>query len=326
MDSISSFKSVKSHNIDIEANTKHSFMVLPNFFIVGAAKAGTTSLYAMLKQHPQIYMSPVKEPNFFALEGDSLDYAAGTTSAGYLDKCITDLEAYHKQFQSVKAETAIGEASPIYLYHPKAPERIQNYIPDAKLIVILRDPVERAYSNFLHHVREGLETFPDFEQALRAEEKRIHENWWWGFYYVKAGFYHDQLQRYIERFDASQMKVYLYEDLKQNPKEMLRSLFEFLGVDPLFTLNVDKKHNIGGLPRNQLWWNFLSQPNPIKAPFKRLLPPKFRRRLVLNLKDKMLVKPDLSPELRSHLIQVYRSDIHRLQELLQRDLSTWLEV
>ena len=123
-------------------------MTMPNFLIIGAMRAGTTSLYHYLKQHPQVYMSPVKEPRFFALEGEKPD-PGRPTDERLMNHSITDIEAYRALFQAVSKETAIGEASPLYLYSPKAPERIRHYIPDAKLIAVLRDPVERAYSHFL---------------------------------------------------------------------------------------------------------------------------------------------------------------------------------
>jgi len=131
-------------------------MTIPNFLIIGAAKSGTTSLYHALKQHPKIFMSPVKEPNFFALEGGELNYPQGTVDPRYLAQCITTKEEYNQQFEGVSNEIAVGEASPIYLYHPQAPVRIKNCLPNVKIIVILRNPIERAYSNFLHHIREGV--------------------------------------------------------------------------------------------------------------------------------------------------------------------------
>src|SRR5688572_7713518 len=130
-------------------------MVMPNFLIIGAAKAGTTSLYSYLNQHPQIFMSPVKEPNFFALEGEKLNFR-GPGDAQVINRySITQLESYRAHFKGITQETCIGEASTLYLDHPKAVERIQHYTPKARLITILRDPVERAFSNFLHAVRDG---------------------------------------------------------------------------------------------------------------------------------------------------------------------------
>jgi hypothetical protein len=300
-------------------------MIMPNFLIIGAAKAGTTALYAALEQHPQVYMSPFKEPNFFAFEGETLDCPSGTKKSSYLAKCNTSLEAYQKQFQNVSNEIAIGEASPSYLYHPKAPERMHHYIPDAKLIAVLRNPVERAYSNFLHNIREGSEPCTDFAQALAEEENRMRDNWWWGFYYLQAGFYSNQLQRYFDRFDPSQIKVYLYEDLNRNLLNVVQDIFQFLQVDERFTPDTSTRYNVSGIPKNKLIYNFLTQQNIIKKPFKRLVPDKLRKRFVSHLKHQTLAKPELSPQVRSNLIQVYREDILQLQDLLQRDLSTWLE-
>ncbi len=122
----------------------------PNFLIIGALKAGTTSLFNYLMQHPQIYMSPVKEPKFFALVGEYLD----PKKREILGKCVVDIEEYRALFDNVTTEKAIGEASAIYLSSRRAPGRIQHYILNVKLIAILRDPVERAYSHFLHNVRK----------------------------------------------------------------------------------------------------------------------------------------------------------------------------
>ncbi len=300
-------------------------MNMPNFLIIGAAKAGTTSLHSFLGQHPQIYLSPVKEPNFFALEGEKLNFPVGTISPGYLAECKTDLTAYQEQFQDVTSQKAVGEASPLYLYHSHAPQRIKNHLPDVKLIAILRNPVERAYSNFLHHVREGFETYTDFAEALKAEEQRKQEHWWWGFYYLQGGFYYQQLQRYFQLFEPQQIKVYLYEDLKSQSVKLLQDIFQFLGVNADFTPNTAAQYNVGGVPKNQTWYRFLTTKNPLKEPLKLLLPEEVRKSLVLKLKNKALAKPQLSPEIHAQLTAKYREDILKLQDLIGRDLSSWLE-
>lgn len=142
-------------------------MTMPNFLIVGAQKAGTTSLHYYLKQHPQIYMRPRKEPHFF--EGMHWDFYR----PGRIMLAVTDLADYQALFEGVTDEKAIGEASASYLYSPKAPTLIKRSIPDARLIAILRNPPDRAYSNFLHCVRGGRESIVDFAEALRVEEERI---------------------------------------------------------------------------------------------------------------------------------------------------------
>jgi Sulfotransferase family len=170
---------------------------MPNFLIIGAAKSGTTSLYHYLNQHPQIYMSPEKEPEFFALEGRKLDFD-GPDGKEVINRRIqrnrpTNIEEYRALFEGVSGETAIGEASPWYLYSVQAPSRISYYIPGVKLIAVLRNPVERAYSLFLYLRLRGQEPLSDFSQALQAEEVRKRDNWEWWWYYKDVGFYHAQL-------------------------------------------------------------------------------------------------------------------------------------
>ncbi|MEL6786501.1 MAG: sulfotransferase, partial [Cyanobacteria bacterium J06607_15] len=188
-------------------------MKLPNFLIIGAAKAGTSSLYYYLKQHPDIYMSPIKETNFLALEGDELCYAG--PDQGINKTSITKLEDYQNLFKNVSTESAVGEASPIYLDSQKAIKNAQKYLPGVKLIAILRNPITRAFSSYSHLMRENLETNP-FRAALDQEEERINLKWSHLYYYKQKGFYYQYLQRYFQEFDRNNIKVYLFEDLNHH--------------------------------------------------------------------------------------------------------------
>lgn len=300
-------------------------MTLPNFLVIGAGKSGTSSLYRYLGQHPQIYMSPLKEPRFFAFEGQKLDFRGPGDKEG-LRSSVVDIESYRRLFDGVSGEKAIGEASPLYMYSPKVIERIEHYIPETKLIAILRDPAERAYSAFLHMVRDGREPLDDFAEALREEEARVKRNYAPGWRYKEGGFYYAQLSRYFERFGKEQIRVFLYEDLKTDPAVLLRDVFEFLGVDDGFVPNMSTRYNVSGVPRNKNWHTFLTKPNPIKASMKPFVSARLRRRLKHGLKNRNLDEPpQLSPETRRQLIEVYREDVSRLQDLIQRDLSHWLE-
>ena len=150
-------------------------MILPNFLIIGSAKAGTTSLHYYLNQHPEIYMTAVKEPRFFALEGKNLNFS-GPDKDIINSTSVTTYEEYIALFEEVSSEKAIGETSPLYLYSEKAIQRIHHYLPDVKLIVILRNPIDRAFSCYTHLLREGYESL-SFADSLKAEEGRIHDNW-----------------------------------------------------------------------------------------------------------------------------------------------------
>ena len=261
-------------------------MTMPNFLILGAAKAGTTSLYQYLKQHPQIYLTPIKETNFFALMGEQLDFC-GPGDREYINRfSLQTFDAYCAQFEGVTDEPAIGEASPLYLYHAQAPYRIRHHLPDVKLIAILRHPVERAYSAFLHLVRDGREPCADFAQALEEEERRIRSRWEHIWHYKQMGFYAQQLKRYYQLFDRSQINVYLYDALKTNPLTLIRDIFQFLNVDEAFVPDLAVKYNVCDIPKNTM--------------------------------------PALLPEVRRHLTQIYEEDILQLQDLLGMDLSDWL--
>jgi hypothetical protein len=304
--------------------------VMPNFLILGAMKAGTTSLYHYLQQHPQVYMSPIKEPNFFALEGRKLDFNGAEGREWINDRIkrefVTNIAEYRALFEEASSETAIGEASTMYLYSPEAPGRIKHYIPKANLITILRNPVERAYSAFLYMCRDSREPLSDFSEALRAEETRMRNNWEWIWHYKNAGFYYVQLKRYFDVFDQDQIKVYLYEDLRTDTPHVLQSIFKLLKVDDTFTPDTSLRHNLSGVPKNRALFSYIRGPNVVKSVRKPLLPKELRRRISAKLQSRILVEaPSLAPAIRRELIELYRDDILRLEGLIERDLSGWLK-
>ena len=298
-------------------------MTMPNFLIIGAMKAGTTALYSYLDQHPEVYMSPVKEPNFFAFEGEKMNFRAPQDQRGINRTSVTDIAAYRALFHGVTNEKAIGEASHWYLYSPKAPGRIRHHVPEAKLIVVLRDPVERAYSQYLHFIRDGQEPLTDFAGALQEEETRIRNNWAFGRY-ASRGFYHAQLKRYFDAFDRSQIKIYLYEDFSADPTGVLRDTFLFLGVDEAFVPEMSVRPNVSGVPNSRALHALLTRPGRLKAILKPYLPPKLLR-FASDLRDRNLAKPQLALEERRQMAKMYREDILKLQDLIDRDLSRWLE-
>ncbi len=264
-------------------------MKMPNFLIIGAAKAGTTSLYHYIKQHPQIYMSPIKETNFFALVDEPLDFC-GPGDHDYINRfSVRTIERYWEQFEGCTDELAVGEASPLYLYHAQAARRIWKQLPHVKLIVILRHPVDRAYSAFLHLIRDGREEHVDFGQALQNEDTRIRSRWEHIWHYKQMGYYYKQLKRYYDIFGHSQIRVYFYEDLKVNSLELIQDIFRFLGVDDTFVPDLSIRYN--------------------------------QARAVLAHTD----IPPLRTEMRIEMIETYREDVLRLQDLVQVDLSNWLQ-
>lgn len=300
-------------------------MTMPNFLIIGAAKSGTSSVYNYLRQHPQVFVSPVKEPQFFAYEGESLDFK-GPGDEKLNRGAITQWAGYHSLFQAHSNELAVGEASTAYLYSPKAPDRIRYHIPNVKLIAILRNPVDRAYSNFSMLVRDRHETCYDFSAALAQEERRIREHWAPRWYYKQLGFYSVQLARYFDRFSREQIKVYLYDDFARNPLGVVQDLFRFLEVDDTFVPDMSRRYNVSGIPKSRTMYALIEGPDPIKMLLRRVVPGTLRRRTAAKLQERNLRRPPpLAPSLRQELLDLYRDDILRLETLIQQDLSIWLQ-
>ena len=299
-------------------------MTMPNFLMIGGAKAGTSSLYAYLRQHPDVFLSEVRECDFFVLEGQTPTFNGPGDQIAFR-RYITTLDRYQELFTDAGDRRAIGESSDLYLDGPGAAERIRHHLPGAKLLVILRNPAERAYSQFKHLVRDGRETLPTFEQALAAEEQRVADGWHPIWHLAGRGFYAAQLQRYLDLFPRQQLSIHLYDDFVASPPRVMRALFEFLEVDPTFQVDMSLKYNVSGTPRSQLLHSFLAQPMAIKDVFKPLLPAPFRHRVRAKLMNRNIV-PDrsrMSKATRRALIARYSEDMHRLEDLIQRDLNAW---
>jgi sulfotransferase family protein len=209
---------------------------MPDFLILGAQKAGTTALYAYLRWHPEITGPSFKEVSFF-----DRHYTRGETWYR------AHLPATPRQWVARQRHgrwPAVGEASPSYLFHPLAPERVAALLPDARLIAVLRDPVDRAFSHYQHEVALGREPLP-FEDALAAEEERMRgevqrmtsdpsyfSEAWWNHTYVARGRYGEQLRRWFASFPPEQILVLFSDDLLQQPADTYARVLAFLGVDP----------------------------------------------------------------------------------------------
>lgn len=299
-------------------------MTLPNFLIIGAPKSGTSSIYEYLRQHPQVYMSPEKETNFFAFHGNRPNFGGPGDKWRKYATCPVTLEAYEALFHGVTDERAVGEASPMYLSHPRAPEEIRKHLPDARLIAILRNPADRAFSAYMMRVRDGLERSADFAEALRREPQRIRDNWSWGDY-ARKGFYYEHLKRYFDRFDRSRIRVYLFEDLTRHPLQTMQDIFQFLEIDDGFVPDMSRKHNVSGVIKSPVSRFLWTRSHALRAVVRPLLTPKLRHG-VFQYVIRDLVKSSMPAQLRRELLERFRPDILKLEELLQRDLTTaWLQ-
>lgn len=299
---------------------------LPNFLVLGTAKAGTSSLYFYLKQHPDVYLSPTPELNFFAHKGADLNFRGpGDLKYLWYDSLVETYEDYCKQFAGVNHETAIGEFSTHNLYSSQAPALIKRYVPNAKMIAILRNPAERAFSAFAHMVRDGREETNDFSAALAREPARIRDHWEPLWHYKNMGFYGAQLSRYFEAFDRQQIRVYIYDDFVVRPLEVVQDIFAFIGVDPNFAPDMSAKYNVSLVPRSWQLHKLIMRENLIRSALHNLVPTGVGPRVRRFLRQRNLKRPYLEPEIRRELTNAFREDIGLVERLIDRDLSQWLK-
>jgi hypothetical protein len=213
----------------------------------------------------------------------------------------------------------------LYLYSEKAARRIHHHIPNVKLIAVLRNPVEQAFSHFLYAKRQMLEPLDDFLSALEAQDERRRKGWQPLFQYSEFPKYHQQLKRYFDVFRENQLRIYLYEEFAEDPRSVLIDLFSFIGVDPEFVPDVSYRPNTGGVPRSRFLQDLVIQPHLMTRLAGRLLPEKTKRRIRDVVSARNLVKPPFPAEARNRLKSELREDILKLQGLLNRDLSAWLQ-
>ncbi|MGB7249990.1 MAG: sulfotransferase [Phormidesmis sp.] len=303
-------------------------MTLPNFIIFGVQKAGTTSIYNYLDQHPQVYMSPLKETEFLgsqSISTDDSDSSAPQLTPGGRRR-ILSLQDYRALFDGVQDEIAIGEASPNYLFaHERVVPRVQSYIPDAKLIAVLRNPVERAYSDYLMNVRELVGNRKPLAEQVTQSATTSHT--------LLKGKYYEGVKHFLDAFGPEQVKIFLHDDLRRDSAQLMRDIYAFIGVDSGFEADTGQRQQEAEVPKNQKINQLLRTRNPLRsaagAALKVMMPEeqrqKLRSRLIAANSQGKEGLP-LSTEDRGLLEDYYREDILRLQELLDRDLSGWFKV
>lgn len=285
----------------------------PNFFIVGAAKSGTTSLYHYLSDHPQVFMTEPKEVNYFS--GPDLK----KQNLFYKDYKARDEQGYLNLFKGSDSYKAVGEGSVSYLFYPSVAKKIYDKFSDAKIIILLRNPVDRGYSHYLMDQRLGMVdcAYKDivFKRYEGEKAKLYYQQ------YVELGLYYHQVKRYLDLFGEKQVKVYLTEDLKTNLQGVIDDLYDFLGLEKSKKPDLEKQHNTFSLPKNPVVAKLYATHY-----FRRVLSimfPSAIKNFIFNTFFERSQKPELSEEVLLKLHEIYDQDVKLLEQLIERDLSNW---
>jgi hypothetical protein len=268
----------------------------PNFFLVGAAKSGTTTLYAGLRAHPDVYLPGLKEPHVYAYLADP-----STASHLYADEASAR-RTYAELYEGVAGERAVGDASTTSLVVPGAAEVIARDAPAARIVAILRHPVDRAFSHFCHFHTAGGETVDDFAAAVAEEPARQRSGYPFTYQYLGWSRYADQLPPYFRHFGREGVLVHLYDDLCQDADAVVRSTLAFLDVDERAALPPVGRHNEvrpAATPPSRWWGRLRGRATDGRA------------------------RPTLDPALRAELTATFDNDISRLEDLIDRDLAAW---
>jgi hypothetical protein len=301
-------------------------VALPDFLVIGAPKAGSTALHAALARHPGLYMSPVKEPKFFLTDGPP-PARGGPGDAQTYREHVWRRADYEALFDAAPAGALCGESTPLYLHDPAAHRRIRALIPRARLIAVLRDPVERAHSNWTHLWSAGLEPIGDFVQACEEEPRRVEAGWASFWHYVGLGRYGEQLEHLYRVFPREQVLILRYLSLVDDPAETLDRICTFLGVEPGVISTVPRE-NVTAHPEATLRHQTLARVSRAVAAAGKFLPGQAGTSVKDSLEHRLQrsapSRQPLSWDEREQVLPKFEADIRLLEEVTGEDFSFWL--
>lgn len=292
----------------------------PNVYVVGAGKAGTTALYYYFEKHPEVFVPSVKELNFMALDGQPTFPDRGSVRVN--ERSIWKEEDYLSLFADWDDEKIACDCSPSYLYYPKAAEEIARRRPDAKIVILLRQPVLRAYSSYLHCKKSGSEDSESFEKALENEERYRKDGYWFHSHYLSASDYLPQLKRYFDLFPADQIHVIEYQEFDRDQSRTLNALYRFLGIAP----NADEKRleaNRSGEVKSTLLANLVFRSTRLRQLLRPLVPRSYRRVIMNAFQRLTLSKQSISGSTFKRLNKQFSSDFEEISTLTGIDTSSW---
>jgi len=301
-------------------------VTLPDFIVIGAPKAGSTALHAALANHPQLHLSPVKEPKYFLCDGGPPPRQTGPGDAHSRQEWIWRRSHYEALFAGAPEGTLVGESTPLYLQDLEAHRRIARLVPDARLIAVIRDPVDRAYSNWAHLWSDGLEPEADFLAACAAEDDRQRRGWAPFWRYKGQGRYGEQLEHLFSVFPREQVHVLRYRDLVDQPQATLDGICDFLGVEPGVVGTVAPE-NVSTFVADTRVNGALRLAIRTGARAGAWFPPRAWRQaslpLLWSLKRTHANRPELTEAQRASLVAEFEEDIDRLEALTGQTFTAW---
>lgn len=299
-----------------------------DFFCVGVAKAGTTTLHDLLDLQDSISLPKRKETNYFSfgMEGTP-SFTGPLDNASVNEPTITSLEEYINDFdhdEIADGTSLFGEICPSYSLDGAA-ANIHRHNPKAKIIIILREPVSRTYSNYQHLVRDGRER-NGFEDALAAEETRLCEGWEWFWGLKRNSIYFDFVKTYVDTFGKENVKILFFEDFVKNQEEHVKDVMEFIGLDPDSAKFEEFNSNKSGVVSGK--WRFIHRillsEGILNSVLRVVLPQRLRKKMGALFKKFTTVKGEVSSETKAVLSREFSRDLIRLNDLIGGRVSEWL--
>jgi len=298
---------------------------VPDFLIIGAAKSGTTAMFEYMQTNPEVFLTEPKEPHYYALAGTTPAFTGPGDAESINRWSVTDRAAYSDLYASASPGQVRGEGSVSTLYFPGAAERLAEEAPGAKLICVLRDPADRAFSGYSFMRTRTWEPLDEFAAALRDEDRRINAGWHHIWHYASMGFYGSQLQRFMKVFPADQMLVATHDSLRDDPAAFMARIYDFIGVAPCEISRTPAPHR-SGEPRSRALSKMITTHHPLKKLVAPLIPPTVRIRLRDAVQKRNVVKQSYPDEIRAELIQRFGPDMELLESLTGIDTEPWQRV
>ncbi len=300
-------------------------MTVPNFVVAGAARSGTTALIEALRGHPDVFVTQPKEPHYFAFAGEPVNFAGPGDDETINKVAVSRRQEYLDLYSSAVGAQARGDGSVSTLYyHSASIPALKELADDMRIVIILRNPVDRAYSSYQYLRARGYEPLSDFTEAVAQEPQRIEDGWHHLWHYTSMSTYADAVEHFLDEFGRDGVGVWFYDDFIEDGRAVVSDVCRFLDLDPERLPDHDlNRVNVSGRPRSegiQTVIRNLGRHEGVKRVIKKMVPFEARERI----RSANLTRSEVPPEVREELDGLFQEDCERLRRLLATPLPGWL--